>query len=225
MLVLTENWRHQYEGASMGVLIVENAQCAELSELLEVQRRQVEEDLRVAFASKEELDASAVLEAYGQYYKRFKKTYHVRQQLESVIFKGKSIPSVTPLVEAMFMAELKNGLLTAGHDLGQVQGTLTLDTANGEETYVLINGKEQMLKVQDMFLRDDVGVLSSVIYGPDQRTRIVSETKNAVFTVYAPEGVSRKTVEQHLEDIYSYVRLAAPQALRREQIVYEAKNI
>ena len=220
MLILTENWRHQYEGASMGVLIVENAQCAGVSEPLEAQRRQVEADLRAAFASKEELEASAVLEAYGQYYKRFKKTYHVKQQLESVIFKGKSIPSVTPLVEAMFMAELKNGLLTAGHDLAQVQGTLTLDAANGEETYVLINGKEQTLKVQDMFLRDDVSVLSSIIYGPDQRTRIAPETKHAVFTVYAPDGVSRKNVEQHLEDIYSYVRLAAPQALRREQNVY-----
>ena len=220
MLILTENWRHQYEGASMGVLIVENAQCAGLSESLEAQRRQVEADLRAAFGSKEELEASAVLEAYGQYYKRFKKTYHVKQQLESVIFKGKSIPSVTPLVEAMFMAELKNGLLTAGHDLAQVQGTLTLDAANGEETYVLINGKEQTLKVQDMFLRDDVSVLSSILYGPDQRTRIRPETKNVVFTVYAPTGIARKAVEQHLEDTYSYVRLAAPQALRREQNVY-----
>ena len=221
MLVVTENWRRQYAGASMGLLVVENAQCLGRSEALEQQRRQVEKELREAFGSKEELDASAVLAAYSQYYKQFKKTYHVRQQLESVIFKGKSIPSVTPLVEAMFMAELKNGLLTAGHDLGQVQGTLTLDAASGEETYVLINGKEQTLKIQDMFLRDDVGVLSSIIYGPDQRTRIVPETKNAVFTVYAPEGVSRKMVKQHLEDIYSYVRLAAPQALRRERKVYE----
>ena len=220
MLIVTENWRRQYAGASMGLLVVENAQCLGRSEALEQQRRQVEKELREAFGSKEELDASAVLAAYSQYYKQFKKTYHVRQQLESVIFKGKSIPSVTPLVEAMFMAELKNGLLTAGHDLAQVQGTLTLDAANGEETYVLINGKEQTLKVQDMFLRDDVGVLSSILYGPDQRTRIRPETKNVVFTVYAPTGIARKAVEQHLEDIYSYVRLAAPQALRREQNVY-----
>ncbi|MDD3158115.1 phenylalanine--tRNA ligase beta subunit-related protein [Anaeromusa sp.] len=220
MLVVTENWRRQYAGASMGLLVVENAQCLGRSEALEQQRRQVEKELREAFGSKEELDASAVLAAYSQYYKQFKKTYHVRQQLESVIFKGKSIPSVTPLVEAMFMAELKNGLLTAGHDLEQVQGLLTLDAASADESYVLLNGKEQALKAQDMFLRDDVSVLSSIIYGPDQRTRIRPETKNAVFTVYAPEGVSRKNVEQHLEDIYSYVRLAAPQALRREQKVY-----
>ena len=221
MLVVTENWRRQYAGASMGLLVVENAQCSGFAEALEKQRRQLEDDLRTFFGSKAELDSSEVLAAYSQYYKQFKKTYHVRQQLESVVFKGKSIPSVTPLVEAMFMAELKNGLLTAGHDLAQVQDPLTLDAANGEEAYVLINGKEQTLKAQDMFLKDKEGVLSSIIYGPDQRTRIVPETKNAVFTVYAPAGISRNVVEQHLEDIYSYIRLAAPPALRREQKVYE----
>ena len=220
MLVVTENWRRQYAGASMGLLVVENAQCSGFAEALEKQRRQLEDDLRTFFGSKAELDSSEVLAAYSQYYKQFKKTYHVRQQLESVVFKGKSIPSVTPLVEAMFMAELKNGLLTAGHDLAQVQDPLTLDAANGEEAYVLINGKEQTLKAQDMFLKDKEGVLSSIIYGPDQRTRIVPETKNAVFTVYAPAGISRNVVEQHLEDIYSYIRLAAPPALRREQKVY-----
>ena len=220
MLVVTENWRRQYAGASMGLLVVENAQCLGRSEALEQQRRQVEKELREAFGSKEELDASAVLAAYSQYYKQFKKTYHVRQQLESVIFKGKSIPSVTPLVEAMFMAELKNGLLAAGHDLEQVQGLLTLDAASADESYVLLNGKEQTLKAQDMFLRDEAEVLSSIIYGPDRRTCIGPETKRAVFTVYAPSGISREAVEQHLEDIYSYVRLAAPQALRREQKVY-----
>ena len=57
------------------------------------------------------------LQVYDTYYKRFKKTYHVQLQLESIVFKGKSIPSVAALVEAMFMAEIKNMLLTAGHDL------------------------------------------------------------------------------------------------------------
>nr|WP_320147157.1 phenylalanine--tRNA ligase beta subunit-related protein [uncultured Anaeromusa sp.] len=220
MLVLTENWRRQYEGASMGLMVVGNVQFAGRSEALEQQRRQVEEYLRAAFDSKEELDALAVLAAYSQYYKRFKKTYHVRQQLESVIFKGKSIPSVTPLVEAMFMAELKNGLLTAGHDLEQVQGGLTLDAAGGQETYRLINGKEQTLKEQDMFLRDEAGVLSSIIYGPDNRTRLVPETKNAVFTVYAPAGITEALVKEHLRNLYEYIKLVSPQAVLQQQAVY-----
>jgi len=35
-----------------------------------------------------------ILKAYQEYYRRFKKTYHVQLQLESLLFKGKSIPSV-----------------------------------------------------------------------------------------------------------------------------------
>ena len=58
-----------------------------------------------------------VLQAYDAYYRQFKKTYHVQLQLESILFKGKSIPSVAALVEAMFMAEMNDLLLTAGHDL------------------------------------------------------------------------------------------------------------
>ncbi len=59
------------------------------------------------------------LPAYASYYRAFDKTYHVLGQLKSVAVKGKAIPSVAALVEAMFIAELHNGLLTAGHDLAR----------------------------------------------------------------------------------------------------------
>jgi hypothetical protein len=45
----------------------------------------------------------------------------IRQsELESVARKGKSIPSRAALVEAMFIAELENLILTAGNDLDVV---------------------------------------------------------------------------------------------------------
>ena len=60
--------------------------------------------------------------------------------------KGKSLPNVAALVEAMFVAELKNMLLTAGHDADKLDGDLTLDIANGAETYQLMSGVDQTLK-------------------------------------------------------------------------------
>jgi hypothetical protein len=42
-----------------------------------------------------------------------KKTYHIALQLEPVVLKGKSLPNVAALVEAMFTAELGDLLLTA----------------------------------------------------------------------------------------------------------------
>ena len=71
-----------------------------------------------------------------------------------------------------------------------------------------------------MFIADAEGVTSSIIYGPDQRTRITPATRNALFTVYAPPGIKPAAVRQHLEDIRAYVRLIAPEATVEALKVY-----
>jgi DNA/RNA-binding domain of Phe-tRNA-synthetase-like protein len=103
-------------------------------------------------------------------------------------------------------------LLTAGHDLDVLQLTLTLDASKGNESYQLMRGEEQILKAEDMFIRDEVGIISSIIYGPDKRTQITSNTKNVIFTVYAPDGIEKQTVIDHLEDIQEYVKLFSPES-------------
>ena len=161
-----------------------------------------------------------VLRAYGEYYRRFKKTYHIQLQLESIVLKGKSIPSVAALVEAMFMAEMQDLLLTAGHDLDALQLPLQLDVATGTERYILLRGEEQALKPGDMMISDREGVISSIIYGPDQRTQITPATQNAIFTVYAPPGIDEQTVLEHLQHIKDNVMVFAPQAGVELLIVY-----
>ena len=89
---------------------------------------------------------------YVNYYKRFKKTYHVLLQLESIVLKKKSIPNVAPLVETMFMAELKNLLLTAGHDMDAVRLPIMVDLSQGNERYILLNGQEKELAPGDICL-------------------------------------------------------------------------
>lgn len=61
-------------------------------------------------------------------------------------------------------------------------------------------------------ISDQEGVISSIIYGPDERTQITPGTRNVLFTVYAPAGVDREVVKHHLQDIEEYIRIAAPQA-------------
>jgi DNA/RNA-binding domain of Phe-tRNA-synthetase-like protein len=152
------------------------------------------------------------LRAYAEYYRQFKKTYHIQLQLESIVLKGKLIPRVAALVEAMFMAEMKDMLLTAGHDLDILQLPLSLDVATGTEQYTLLRGEPQTLKAGDMMISDQAGVISSIVYGPDQRTQITPETRNVIFTVYAPPGIREQDVAQHLQSIKENVLLFAPQA-------------
>ena len=181
---------------------------------LEKRKAELEEQLRAQFAGEDRaaIASHPVLQVYGEYYKRFKKTYHVQLQLESIVLKGKSIPSVASLVECMFMAEMKNFLLTAGHDLDKLGLPLTLDVTGGTETYTVMRGETQIVKAGDMTISDQTGIISNIIYGPDQRTQITESTRNVVFTVYAPAGIDEQLIMQHLEDMRDYVLIVAPQA-------------
>jgi len=222
MFTVSETWRAAYPGAAAGVLVMENVANPESHPALDRLKDELEGQIRGRLVDPPALRSDARLQAYRAYYRRFDKTYHVQLQLESVAFKGKSIPRVAALVETMFMAELKNMLLTAGHDLDVVEPPVRLSIASGTERYTRLNGQEQQLKAGDMFIADAQGVLSSVIYGPDQRTQILTGTRRALFTVYAPPGIGEQAVAQHLKDIKAYVLLIAPEARTELLGVYGA---
>jgi len=214
MFVVTSAWKSAFPGAHAGVLVMRNVSNPAHHTALEKQKTELEERLRSQFSGQDRATIAShpVLHAYNEYYRRFKKTYHVQLQLESIVLKGKSIPNVAALVESMFMAEIKNMLLTAGHDLDVLQLPLTLDVTTGNESYILLRGENQVVKAGDMIISDGMGIISNIIYGPDQRTQITADTRNVVFTVYAPNGIDEQAVAQHLQDIQEYVMAISPQA-------------
>jgi DNA/RNA-binding domain of Phe-tRNA-synthetase-like protein len=214
MLEITPAWRSAFPGAHVGMLVMRNASNPAHHIELEKQKAELEEQLRVQFAGQDRaaIASHPILKIYGEYYKRFKKTYHVQLQLESIVLKGKSIPTVASLVECMFMAEVKNMLLTAGHDLDTLQLPLTLDVTQGTESYTVMRGEKQIVKAGDMMISDRLGIISDIIYGPDQRTQITASTRNVVFTVYVPAGIEEQAIRKHLEDMRDYVLVIAPQA-------------
>lgn len=211
---VSETWKSTFPQAHVGVLVMRDVVNPAHHADLEREKESLENQLRSRFAgqTRGDLDQLPVLQAYAAYYKRFKKTYHVQLQLESIAFKGKSIPSVAALVEAMFMAEVKNLLLTAGHDLDVLQLPVRLDVSQGAETYAMLRGQLQQVKPGDMLIADREGIISNILYGPDQRTQIQSGTRNVMFTVYAPDGISEPAVLEHLHDIEHYVQIVAPEA-------------
>jgi DNA/RNA-binding domain of Phe-tRNA-synthetase-like protein len=214
MFNVTESWKTIYPDAHAGILAMRGVENLSTHTELENRKKALETHLRAQFAGQERkaLENIPVIAAYNAYYKKFKKTYHVQAQLESVVFKDRSLPSVAALVEAMFMAEVKNLLLTAGHDMNRLKFPVTLDVASGNEAYTLLRGQEQALKAGDMFMFDQEGIISSIIYGPDQRTQITPATRNVLFAVYAPAGIGTDTVEHHLQDIRDYVLVVSPNA-------------
>ena len=106
--------------------------------------------------------------------------------------------------------------------MAAVRPPMRLDVAKGTETYVRMNGQDQELKAMDMIISDREGVISSVIYGPDKRTRIMPSTREVLFTTYAPPGVGEQPVSQHLEGLEATVRIISPDARVELMEVYSA---
>jgi DNA/RNA-binding domain of Phe-tRNA-synthetase-like protein len=215
MFDITADWKTTYPDAHAGFLVMHNVDNPPTCPELDRRRQDLEDALRARFAGQDRQALSAIptISAYNAYYKQFVKTYHVQAQLESIAFKGRAIPSVGALVTAMFMAELNNLLLTAGHDLDSLHLPVTVGVAGGDERYTLLRGQDQALKAGDMMMADRHGVISSIVYGPDQRTQITAGTRSVLFAVYAPAGISVEAVHTHLEEIRDYARLASPAAV------------
>lgn len=214
LFVATPAWHAAYPGAVAGVLAMRNVTNPEGHPALDAAREHLETELRNQYAgmTRADIRATGHFPANDAFYKRFGQTYHVLMQVDSVVNKGKPIPSRAALVEAAFMAELSSGILTASHDLDALSLPVTVDVATGDETYVLYNGTEQPCKPGDMFMRDATGILTSIIVGPARHARITPDTTAALFCFYAPAGIGEVAARAHLATIEENVRLIAPDA-------------
>jgi DNA/RNA-binding domain of Phe-tRNA-synthetase-like protein len=205
-------WRETHPGASVGLIAMRGVTNPASNVNLNDLATALETDLRSRLGSvdREMIRATPPLPAYAAYYKRWGQRYHVAMQLESVAQKGKALPRVAALVEAMFIAELRNLLLTAGHDLDALELPVRLTVGTGER-FIAANGQETTVKPGDMFIADARGrVLSAIITGPSDLARIGPETTAALFYAYAPPGVDPTQVDAHLDEIERNVRLIAP---------------
>lgn len=221
---LTTKLKSVYPGAMIGILEMTGLSNADPSLALRMKAGEVETQVKNNYGGydRKQLLNLPVLQAYADYYKRFDKTYHVLLQLESVLLRGKSISGPNPIVLAMFLAEMKGLLLTAVHDLEYMKGEPVVDVATGSEHYLTMAGHDQTLKAGDMFIRDDEGILSSIIYGPDQRTMIRQDSRAILFTVYAPTGIRKVDLQSHLQDLENNVHLFSPNGKVKDHAILEA---
>jgi DNA/RNA-binding domain of Phe-tRNA-synthetase-like protein len=197
VMIATDAWKAAFPGAVAGALVMRGVQNPQQSAALEARKRRLEERLR----AHDGIDSEPIFRAYADYYRAHGKTYHLKGQWESVAVKGKAIPTRAALVEAMFMAELENLILTAGHDLAAIALPVRVDVTGDDARYA-----------GDMMMVDGRGIISSVLHGPDRASRITPETRDVLFAVYAPAGIGENAVRDHLEDIRANVAVVAPEA-------------
>ena len=211
----TDEWRTAHPGALIGLLEVSGVENNRPAPALDNRKRETEERLRTAYKgfARQDFLSLPVMSAYERYYKQFKKTYHVQLQVESIVLKGKNLPNISPLVDSNFIAEVETFVLTAGHDVARLEGSILLDVSREGDLLTQMNGTSKPMYPGDMVMRDENGVSCSIIYGQDNRSLISAETTHVLYVAYAPLGVSADAVEAQLSKIKANVRLFASKAV------------
>lgn len=219
LISATTEWRTAHPGAVIGLLELSRVENTHPSLQLDDRKRETEARLRERYQgfTRQDFLALPIMAAYAQYYKRFNKTYHVQLQVESIVLKGKSLPNVSPLVDANFVAEVDTLVLTAGHDVAKLHGVVSIDVSRDGDQLTQMVGTPKAIRAGDMIMRDAHGICCSIIYGQDNRSPISLETAHVLYVAYAPVGVPAEVVAAHLQAIEENVRLVSPLAVREQQ--------
>lgn len=220
----TTQWQTTFPGGQIGILEIAGVDNQKRPSPLDAHKEAVVTAVRAQYADwdRPKLLELETLGAYKNYYKKFSKTYHVQLQLESILYKGRSLPNVSPLVDSAFAAEIKTHILTASHDVEKLRPPIIFDASDGSETMTQMNGKQRTLKANDMIMRDASGTVCTIIYGQDNISPITPQTSHALYIAYVPSGISTAIVEQHLEAMKQNVLLFAPDATVVQQRIFHA---
>jgi DNA/RNA-binding domain of Phe-tRNA-synthetase-like protein len=223
-ILATDEWRNAHPGAIIGLLELSGVENTISTSGLDDPKRATETRLRERYQgfTRQDFLSLPVLLAYETYYKRFNKTYHVQLQLESIVLKGKNLPNVSPLVDSNFVAEVETLVLTAGHDVAKLEGTVRIDVSREGDLMTQMNGTSKAIRAGDMVMKDAHGICCSILYGQDNRSPISAETSHVLYVSYAPAGVPPDIVELQLQCIKENIELFSPNAVVQQQRLLRA---
>lgn len=149
---------------------------------------------------------------YYRYFKRYKKTYPVLQQLESFLLKGRPFPSGNPANEVAFLAELQTQMLVGAHDIDRIVGVPELFCPAEKLSYPGMRGEEVHTYPGDISGRDIDGIIWGMIAGADERTCLRPESTHIAYLVFGAPEVTGEQVEQLLSMLERYARALSPGA-------------
>ena len=156
---------------------------------------------------------------YFRFFKKFKKTYPVLMQLESILLKGRPFPDANPITAIPFLAELETQHLLGTHDVDQVQGSVQLFAGTEKAPFPGMRGEEVHTYPGDFCGRDDGGIIFSMIAGADDRTCVRESSTHVFYPVFGVAGQPMEELAAVLDRLEDYVKTLAPDAETHRQLM------
>ena len=149
---------------------------------------------------------------YFRFFRKFKKTYPVMQQFETVMFKGRPFPEEDPVTAVPFLLELTTFVLSGTHDIDRLDGALTIFTPDAKLPFDGMRGDSTHTYPNDICGRDDTGIIFSMIAGADARTCAREESRHVFYPVFGVSGQEPDALRSAQTRMAEYAKLLAKNA-------------
>ena len=136
------------------------------------------------------------IETYDQFFQSFGFECPLPKHLRRTIHSG--FPKYNLPVDAHFMAEMCAGILVAVTDYDRIDGRLTLDVAQEEETIAGMGGRLFTTKEGEIVFRDEKEIICVLCQGADEKTRVKDDSCNVLFYSYAVPGIDAVYIKEGL---------------------------
>lgn len=150
---------------------------------------------------------------YFRFFKKFKKTYPVVLQYESLAFKGRPFPKSNPVIELPYIVEVSTMILSGCHDIDRIQGDLVIYTPAEKEPFMGMRGEMTHTYPNDMAGRDDGGIILSMIAGADDRTAGKTDSRNVFYPIFGTPGQDPEELRAAADAMVKIVKVLAPNAV------------
>ena len=177
-------------------------------------RALAEEELAALGARFADYDRKAAFgeNPYYRFFRKFKKTYPVMLQMESVLFKGRPFPLDNPVTAVAFLLELTTQILSGTHDVDRLAGPVELFLGTEKAPFPGLRGEEFHTYPGDFCGRDPEGIIFSEIAGADARTCARPESRHVFYPVFGTPGLEEAVLTGAMERLARYARVLAPEA-------------
>ncbi|MFQ5647604.1 MAG: tryptophan--tRNA ligase [Candidatus Aenigmatarchaeota archaeon] len=144
---------------------------------------------------------------YDKYFGRFDKPFPLAEGIKAVL-EGRGIPTWSPLVDAVILAELKHAAFLGMMDADKLVLPLQFDEAQEGEEFFKLGGGSVFLQQGDVVVRDAKGIVLSYLEGPAERVKIGAATKNCLVLGLFVPGIKEDLMKQALRDAARLARQA-----------------
>jgi DNA/RNA-binding domain of Phe-tRNA-synthetase-like protein len=193
-LTITDAYHQRFPDLAFGIGTIQSCAYFEKSEAFKLFKREL---LRKMRRRTNLTQIEEQVNLYDRFFKEWGYPCPLPGHFKRTIEMG--FPIVNLYIDTHLIAEMVHGILMAIQDLERFHGQWKLDLAREGEIFQGVSGKTIRCKEEEIVLRDEEGMVSSLFQGPDFRTRVEPASKDIVVYVFTAPEIQEEQVSGGLQ--------------------------